>query len=114
MSVPEAMTLYVDMMVKLLTNGVSVTTTNSTSTTMMTTPTKVQKYSDQRKGFIMSPEHKIALRKIEGLICTSRESLLGSSAWKGEFYEQLKSRPFYTVLEVYYLIYDHNLFISLC
>jgi hypothetical protein len=34
------------------------------------------------------------------LICTSRESLLGSSAWKGEFYEQLKSRPFYTVIEV--------------
>eukprot|EP01036_Dinobryon_divergens_P029692 gene29692-38821_t len=38
-----------------------------------------------------------ASRQIENLICTSRESLLGSSAWKAEFLAQLSSRPFYTV-----------------
>jgi hypothetical protein len=41
-----------------------------------------------------------AARVVENLICTSRESLIGSSAWRGEFFDELCSRPFYTVLEV--------------
>ena len=41
-----------------------------------------------------------AARQIENLICTSRESLLGSSAWKADFLAALKSRPFYYVTDV--------------
>jgi hypothetical protein len=98
MSVPEAMTLYIDMIVKLLSPNSS---SASSSTPQFGTPQKHQSSFRHREDLKkISPEHKTAIRKIEGLICTSRESLLGSSAWKGEFYEQLKSRPFYTVIEV--------------
>jgi hypothetical protein len=38
-----------------------------------------------------------ASRQVENLICTNRESLLGSSAWRPEFLNQLCSRPFYSV-----------------
>ena len=38
-----------------------------------------------------------ASRQIENLICTSRESLLGSGAWNKEFVAELQSRPFYSV-----------------
>ena len=41
-----------------------------------------------------------AARQIENLMCTSRESLLGSGAWRPEFLAALKSRPFYFVTEV--------------
>ena len=41
-----------------------------------------------------------AARQIENLICTSRESLLGSSAWPRDFLASLKSRPFYFVTDV--------------
>lgn len=41
-----------------------------------------------------------AARQIENLICTSRESLLGSSAWTPTFLAALKSRPFYYVTDV--------------
>jgi hypothetical protein len=42
-------------------------------------------------------EHRSAARTVENLICTSRESLLGSSVWKGEFFHELTTRPFYNV-----------------
>jgi Domain of unknown function (DUF4211) len=45
-------------------------------------------------------EYLAAARQIENLICTSRESLLGSSAWRPDFLAALKSRPFYFVTEV--------------
>ena len=45
-------------------------------------------------------EYLAAARQIENLICTSRESLLGSSAWRPDFLAALKSRPFYCVTEV--------------
>lgn len=41
-----------------------------------------------------------AARVVENLICTSRESLIGSSSWRGEFFDELCGRPFYTVLDV--------------
>lgn len=37
-----------------------------------------------------------ATRQIENLICTNRESLIGSGAWNKEFYAELQSRPFYS------------------
>ena len=40
-----------------------------------------------------------ASRKIENRICTMRESLLGSSSWKGAFLSELKSRPFYNTCD---------------
>eukprot|EP01033_Poteriospumella_lacustris_P002989 gene2987-2189_t len=36
-----------------------------------------------------------ACRQIENLVCTHRESLLGSSAWQGDFLQELQHRPFY-------------------
>lgn len=42
-------------------------------------------------------EHRRAARTVENLICTSRESLLGSSVWRGEFFRELTTRPFYNV-----------------
>jgi hypothetical protein len=39
-------------------------------------------------------------KQIEGLMCTSRESLLASSAWRGEFNDELKSRPFFYVTDL--------------
>lgn len=42
-------------------------------------------------------KHHSAARSVENLICTSRESLLGSSVWKGEFFRELTTRPFYDV-----------------
>lgn len=36
-----------------------------------------------------------ASRQIENLLCTARESLLGSGAWNKEFYSELQARPFY-------------------
>lgn len=41
--------------------------------------------------------HRRSSRTVENLICTSRESLCGSSAWRGDFYQQLSTRPFFTV-----------------
>lgn len=41
------------------------------------------------------PLYQSATRQIENLICTTRESLLGSSAWKAQFLSSLQSRPFY-------------------
>jgi hypothetical protein len=38
-----------------------------------------------------------AAKQVEDLICTTRESLLGSGAWRHDFVEQLQSRPFYSV-----------------
>lgn len=94
-SVPEAMTLYIDMIAKLLSPSSSSTPQHGQSTpSMFSSPMR-------RSEMNLTSQHKTAIRKIEGLICTSRESLLGSSAWKGEFYEQLKTRPFYTVVEVW-------------
>lgn len=51
-----------------------------------------------KKGFIelnRNPEYVSAVRQIENLICTHRESLLGSSAWRTDFLKELQSRPFY-------------------
>ena len=45
-------------------------------------------------------EYLAAARQVENVICTSRESLLGSSAWRQEFLAQLKSRPFYFVTDL--------------
>lgn len=45
-------------------------------------------------------EYLAAARQVENVICTSRESLLGSSAWKQEFLAQLKTRPFYYVTDL--------------
>lgn len=46
------------------------------------------------------PRHKMSMydkasRQIENLICTHRESLLGSSAWQGDFLHELQNRPMY-------------------
>lgn len=60
--------------------------------------------SSQQGGSSISTERikqfLSAARQIENLICTSRESLLGSSAWKADFLAALKSRPFYYVTDV--------------
>lgn len=90
------MTLYLDMMARILTNS-PVSSTSSHSSTPKRSKSHLL---SERVAEIITTEHKEAMRKIEGLICTSRESLLGSSAWKGDFYEQLRTRPFYAVLEV--------------
>jgi hypothetical protein len=42
-----------------------------------------------------SSPHLSATRQIENLICTNRESLLGSSAWRPDFLKELQSRPFF-------------------
>jgi hypothetical protein len=42
-----------------------------------------------------SSPHLSATRQIENLICTNRESLLGSSAWRRDFLKELQSRPFF-------------------
>lgn len=42
-----------------------------------------------------SSPHLAAARQIENLICTNRESLLGSSAWRQDFLKELQHRPFY-------------------
>lgn len=39
--------------------------------------------------------HLSAARQIENLICTHRESLLGSSAWRQDFLKDIQSRPFF-------------------
>lgn len=44
------------------------------------------------KGLVATLDQ--ASKQIENIICTHRESLLGSSAWQPEFYESLKTRPF--------------------
>jgi hypothetical protein len=109
MSIPEAMTLFIEMIAMILTHNTSSTThayqlSHSSTPPRHTTTTSRTKSSPSKSrqplSSLVTSQQKTAMRKIEGLICTSRESLLGSSAWKGEFYEQLKSRPFYTVIEV--------------
>jgi hypothetical protein len=49
------------------------------------------------KNFSPSSHHISAARQVENLVCTHRESLLGSSAWKPDFLKELQSRPFYMV-----------------
>jgi hypothetical protein len=109
MTIPEAMTLYIDMIVMILTHNTALPTTSTNTST----PTKYPVPRNQLSSLITSSQ-KTAMRKIEGLICTNRESLLGSSAWKGDFYDQLKSRPFYTVIEVRLPPSVLSLFVSLC
>lgn len=50
-------------------------------------------YKDFHK--VSSSPHLSAARQIENLICTNRESLLGSSAWRADFLKELQARPFY-------------------
>lgn len=57
-----------------------------------------------RVGVSLSEQERICIRNhlrasrtVENLICTSRESLLGSSVWKGEFFQELTTRPFHDV-----------------
>jgi hypothetical protein len=52
------------------------------------------------KGGAQLTDFLSATRQVENLICTNRESLLGSSAWRPEFLAQLCSRPFYSVNHV--------------
>jgi len=49
-----------------------------------------QKYSPQLFSNCLS-----ASRQLENLICTNRESLIGSGAWNNLFIEELQCRPFY-------------------
>jgi hypothetical protein len=49
------------------------------------------------KNYSPSSHHVSAARQVENLVCTHRESLLGSSAWKPDFLKELQSRPFYMV-----------------
>ena len=47
------------------------------------------------QGMKSSSKYLSAARQIENLICTHRESLLGSSAWRQDFLKELQSRPFF-------------------
>ena len=38
--------------------------------------------------------------QVENVMCTTRESLLGSGAWRGDFAGELKARPFYAVTDL--------------
>ena len=38
-----------------------------------------------------------AVKQIEDIICTTRESLLGSGAWNREYTQHMQTRPFFTV-----------------
>jgi hypothetical protein len=40
-------------------------------------------------------KYEMALKKIEDLMCTTRESLLGSGAWNPEYMSDVQRRPFY-------------------
>lgn len=59
--------------------------------------------SSSSKSLSYVPDLKLnqfqsAARQIENRICTHRESLLASSAWKADFLSELQSRPFYSAL----------------
>lgn len=45
------------------------------------------------------PHH--AIDKVEGLICTTRESLLGSGAWRAAFATEMQHRPFYSAMQIH-------------
>lgn len=56
---------------------------------------KQQRSSEERDAVVQAANYLSASRQIENLICTARESLLGSGAWNKEFYAELQARPFY-------------------
>jgi hypothetical protein len=47
-----------------------------------------------------SVKYSTASRQLENVICTSRESLLGSGAWNKEFVSELQARPFYMMNKI--------------
>ncbi len=47
-----------------------------------------------------SVKYSTAARQLENVICTSRESLLGSGAWNKEFVSELQARPFYMMNKI--------------
>lgn len=49
----------------------------------------------RREQVVQAANYLSASRQIENLICTARESWLGSGAWNKEFYSELQARPFY-------------------
>lgn len=53
---------------------------------------KVQSQTLSRKHLT---RYESAARQVENLICTHRESLLGSSAWQRDFLDELQHRPFF-------------------
>lgn len=55
---------------------------------------------EEYRSLTASVRMRSAARKVQNLICTTRESLLGSGAWRGEFLKELKSRPFYQTEDV--------------
>jgi hypothetical protein len=54
-----------------------------------------KKSKAERDAVVQAANYVSASRQIENLLCTSRESLIGSGAWNKEFYAELQARPFY-------------------
>ena len=93
MPIPEALGVYIEMMARVLTDAVFAKSLGDSSA-LSGRGGRGDEGGKSRARFINAP------RVVENLICTSRESLIGSSAWKGEFFEELCSRPFYAVQDV--------------
>ena len=55
-----------------------------------------KKSESQREAVLQASNYLSASRQIENLLCTNRESLIGSGAWNKEFYSDLQARPFYS------------------
>lgn len=55
-----------------------------------------KKAEAERDAVMQASNYLSASRQIENLLCTNRESLIGSGAWNKEFYSELQARPFYS------------------
>jgi hypothetical protein len=55
---------------------------------------------EKQRFTLKASDYQCATRQVENLMCTTRESLLGSGAWNKEFYAVLQSRPFYSSTNV--------------
>lgn len=56
---------------------------------------RARQQKEDREAVLRASNYLSASRQIENLLCTARESLLGSGAWNKEFYSELQARPFY-------------------
>ena len=95
---PEALTSYIEMLSFVLTDAVF-------AQSLMDGRGQHGTSTEEGGGAKGKARYLNAARTVENLICTSRESLIGSSAWKGEFFDALCSRPFYAVQEVSVMVW---------
>lgn len=87
----EAMRYYLEMLARAHLSSAFLASLSGTSS---------GKSSDNARGHMDVTKYLDAARQLENVICTTRESLVGSGAWNEIFSNEMSTRPFYAIAEI--------------